>query len=454
LDVTEAILDIYSNTSRGENVSFLIWDASEGKVYSNVTPTFTFNSDQLIGKPVDPILISCDNKLRIEYSLSRGWNWVSVNINNTSSNSTQSYFHNVGSAGDEIKSQESVFDKYSNTAGWTGTLTASGGIKPEEMYKIKLSKAGIQILNGTPFDAQDNPVDIVAGWNWIGFIPQNTMTVNEALASYGPQNEDLIKSQKAFSMYYDRIGWVGSLNIMEPGKGYMLKTKTKSSIIYPVNGLLKNDIEYSQQVIPDILKNNFEINVSNMTVVSQVADSSLILNNKVLLAFSDDKISGIGNKINLNGNISLFFINIQKPYTGNKLKFALMDTVSGSTEFFENELNYIDDYHTGTIESPFMLFNKDENEQTNDTKFSVYPIPFINDLIISGYAEINSDVQIRIMNVLGQDVIKFNKVNIDKSFMINLKTLTAVDLNSLPPSLYILEIIYGDSIQYFNIIKE
>jgi hypothetical protein len=66
------------------------------------------------------------------------------------------------------------------------------------------------------------------------FTSGNQLT-NEALAYFDAVDGDVIKSQNLFAIYDPIIGWNGTLNYLESGKGYMIKsTKNKHSSIQAI----------------------------------------------------------------------------------------------------------------------------------------------------------------------------------------------------------------------------
>ena len=43
---------------------------------------------------------------------------------------------------------------------------------------------------------------------------------------------DVLRSQFEFAEYRDEIGWVGPLTILEPGKGYQIKTTLGGNLTF------------------------------------------------------------------------------------------------------------------------------------------------------------------------------------------------------------------------------
>jgi hypothetical protein len=78
-------------------------------------------------------------------------------------------------------------------------------------------------MSGAPVDPSGVNIPISAGWNWIGYVPNYPLPVSTALGSLTPLNGDIIKGQTAFAQYVAGFGWLGSLQYMEPPKGYQFE---------------------------------------------------------------------------------------------------------------------------------------------------------------------------------------------------------------------------------------
>ena len=61
------------------------------------------------------------------------------------------------------------------------------------------------------------------------------MTLDEAFANLTPANLDYIKTIDGSAVYYEGRGWRGSVGTMNPGQGYIYKSKagTVKSFCYP-----------------------------------------------------------------------------------------------------------------------------------------------------------------------------------------------------------------------------
>jgi len=456
-DVTEAMLSIYSNKQSGDTIQLLVWDANSGITYSNVTPIYHFASDAVIGSPKIPVIISCDNTVRNSLTFNNGWNWISINVANPQSNSVQNMLGTVGSNTDEIWSQKSVYDQYSTQSGWSGSLD-NAGLNPESMYKLHLSKAGVATIDGKIVSTDSAKVSIVPGWNWIGFVPQYNESVNEALASYGPQDGDLIKSQKAFSMYYTGIGWIGTLSIMEPGKGYMLQTTKASKLVYPEKGLLKSFAVEQVNVAPKILGFTGGNAKSNATILAQLEDSTLDLIGKVLVSYSASKCNGYALPISLAIGKNIFFLVADEVADSSNLTFALVDTTTNVKTIFTNRLKYSSNSNNGQINSPYLLksstVNTLSNVVTTFTEGSVYPNPFHNTLHVSGTLNEESKVTIRIFDVLGKEVFMYHTTKAKGSYSIDLNNQNETSIDKLPSGWYNVEVNTNTETFHTSVLKQ
>ena len=80
-DMWYVFLTAYSDTTKYQGLTFRIWDASTGTVYS-ATPSnsITFESDKVNGSIGNPIVFDATNGYIQNISLKEGWNWISFNV--------------------------------------------------------------------------------------------------------------------------------------------------------------------------------------------------------------------------------------------------------------------------------------------------------------------------------------------------------------------------------------
>ena len=64
-------------------------------------------------------------------------------------------------------------------------------------YVIKVENAATWTSTGTPLEVNNTPLDLNEGWNIIGYVPQNAMAVETALASIDGWSERSLTGKTA-----------------------------------------------------------------------------------------------------------------------------------------------------------------------------------------------------------------------------------------------------------------
>src|SRR5690606_21996551 len=230
----------------------------------------------------NPVVFDGMDMLFRDMLLKRGWNWISFNLVSPALNSVNTALANGSwASGDMVKNNDLGFDQYSATQGWVGYLNRFNNIS---MFMLSTNNAQTLSISGTPVDVTQTAIPVKGGrWNYISYLPQTNLTVKEALAGYDATEEDVIKSQTGFAMYDARNGWVGNLQYMEPGKGYMLyrKDATNTEFKYPAieGGMRQSGGQLNPLELP--VQNNFGF-AENMTSVAVVSGLTLMPDDKVL----------------------------------------------------------------------------------------------------------------------------------------------------------------------------
>jgi hypothetical protein len=225
-------ISIYGNTEHSNQpITFRLWSAASGRIYPKVEPSVAnirFSPTQMIGSIPNPVVFNALDVSLQELGLNRGWNWVSFNVLNDNPTILDQVKSSLGSAGMMIKGR----DAYLQQPGWHGTLSS---ISEKNMYLIHTNRGHTLAVEGQHTNSATTPISINPGWNWIGYIPSFALSVKDALAGIHAQVGDIIKGQVGFSMYSGMGGWIGSLNFMEAGKGYMYfsANTTAQTLIYP-----------------------------------------------------------------------------------------------------------------------------------------------------------------------------------------------------------------------------
>ena len=167
------------------------------------------------------------------FSFPNGWSWWSPSVD--ADNLLEQIKQSLGANGVEITSKENGnLTYYPGGLGWLGSLNS---MEVGKMYKIKTNSACSITLTGTPAIPEDHAITIKTGYNWIGFIGDEGLTVNAAFANFQPTNGDIIKSKNGQSAtYITGLGWMGGGNMtLQPGQGYIYQSKAteEKTLVFP-----------------------------------------------------------------------------------------------------------------------------------------------------------------------------------------------------------------------------
>lgn len=410
-----AFLDIYSNSVSGETVEFRFWDASQGRVYVDLTPQLDFASDSSIGTPSEPQVFEAPAEIYQTIPIESGWNWISFNLESSVSGDMNQMLQTLTpSTGDVIKGAR-FFDQYQESFNsWGGSLSNSGGIQLNELYKLQVTGDSDLIYTGSVTDPTTKPIEIVSGWNWIGYLGLRNLTVNAALATFTATDGDLIKGQFAFAIYDSNLGWVGSLTHLEPNQGYMLQAANGGTLIFPAGGIGGGKTaDSTPQTLAvsehwDIDRHAYP---SNMTIIGQVewCDLPNMTDDLRVGAFDGEECRGIG-KLWFDAGTEQYFtyLTVYGDNESKDLTLKLVHEETGIELEVEEGLFYEQD---GIITNGFykttneLACNKLLDKLPQDGYFSqVKPVPFDSELEIEFTLEESSDVEVIVYDMAGKPV--------------------------------------------------
>ena len=150
-----------------------------------------------------------------------GWSWWSSYVEIT----LQQLENAIGTNGASIVSQHGSVS-YLNGLGWDGNLTE---IDLSQMYELNMTGSIELTVSNVLADPTDHPITLNSnGYTWIGYPVQQSMNVADAFVGLNAEMGDLVKSKTSMAMYTGN-SWVGTLNSLEPGQGYMYKSNATSS---------------------------------------------------------------------------------------------------------------------------------------------------------------------------------------------------------------------------------
>ena len=126
---------------------FYIWDASDGKLKEatlNNQLVIQYAQDGIVGTYSVPVIFRNTAITGQQVPLNEGWTWTSFNVTDARFNSLNTLTRSlILNTSDIIQSNApALFDVYqynpldSASSGWAGSISDSGGVKNNKMYKI------------------------------------------------------------------------------------------------------------------------------------------------------------------------------------------------------------------------------------------------------------------------------------------------------------------------------
>jgi hypothetical protein len=401
------LLSVYSNSVSGDTVVFYIWDASDGKLKEAVLDdqlSVSFLADDIIGTYTSPSIFSNTDVMSQQLALNQGWTWVSFNVDDVLFNDLNALTKDlVLGTSDLIQSNgPALFDAYQydpvNSAnnGWSGTISANGGISSNKMYKINLANAQLLSIKGVPVDLNTWTFDLAQNWNWLPYVATKNAPIGEALANLDVTDGDFIKSQSLFASYSASLGWKGSLTYLKAGEGYMLKVNTPQSFTYPVyldqsasKSIFSKTSNGNQGELTE-LPYAFTQFSNTMSAIVKLPDGY----NTVSFYNEGGQLRGRAATQDINGE-PLAFVTLY----GNAPEILTAQIAMGNntSRATSKSIGFLGDTILGSLSNPFVI-------DLLDADLAISPNPFNSEFEIAINSEKNEIAKLVIINMLSQVV--------------------------------------------------
>ena len=405
-----AYLTIYGNQDHVlQPLRLEIWDASACLRYAVQEDDFLFQPDDVIGDPLSPQVIHTNNLVLREVPLGYGWNWLSFNLDFPNPDLDSALVSLKYPENDLMKGQN-AFSTYFNGGGWIGSLNTLGNTS---MYIYRADQPDTLQIMGNVINPATTPIPVVAGWNWIGYVPNYSLPVNEALSSLSAQTGDLVKSQVSFAQFINpTFGWIGNLKFMSPPNGYQVKLSTPGTLIYPPSSNLSGGGTHAETRGPGdvafwtINPTQFEYSMTliGMLKVNEVNATSATME---LGAFVNGQLRGTGQAIYIPSLQSYeFFETVYGTAPGELVQYKLFDSSTGAIQDLNESMTFSPDSHQGSIDSPlpFTLLNSGTNEANLVQSFEIQPNPFQSETNFRFALANTQEITLTIMDISGKAV--------------------------------------------------
>ncbi len=279
----------------------------------------------------------------VKWLLTEGWNWNSHDLSAPLA-ATQ-----LASVATRLVTQEreAINDP---TLGLVGNLES---IYATEALKLLASASAEKAFSGEQFNPTATQIDLVSGWNWLGYPLSTALSLNDALALLEPEVDDCIETlDGGFATYTADGEWTGSLQLMQPGRGYLYKSGSDKSFVYNTVSSVANAQSlygaHRLQLKPSAYAVDCHRYPNMMPIVATLSGGTLSEGSQVV-ALSEGECRGIA-PIASNGMI---FLSVYGQ--GNEtIQFVAIDALTNEALPISNTTSFTADM-LGTVGSPYVL---------------------------------------------------------------------------------------------------
>ena len=359
-------------------------------------------------------------RVTIEYDLKTGWNWVSFGVEDESMDDINDVLGGLYNArtlrGDEAQATHSGI--------WTGELKA---LSPEQSYKLQMIADGAYSVTGEPIT--DFTLTLKPGWNWLGYLPTDELSITEALAFVPAEAGDVLKGQDSFVLY-DGEQWLGDLTNMKPGLGYMYFSKSTKSFGFPEQHMashsyVKADPKLGKAGSPWFYD---PYKYANNMAINAVITNMMLSDEGWIAAFVGEECRGAAPIAN-----GVFYLTVHGDLNSEALSFKLYEPYLGYVDLApQNYLEFMDSF-APSASQPIQLTGDISgiSELQGPGNIRIYPVPVTDRLYIDGLVDADRLV---IHAVSGMQMMKISNANV----------ANGIDVSQLVDGMYVISIQSGD----------
>lgn len=401
-------------------INLQIWDASACLLYGTVVENYGFIPDGIAGDANTPVTATTNSMVLRQIPITPGWNWLSFNLAFPNPAITPALSSLKYPANDLMKSQTQFANYYGNS--WVGSLTT---LDNRKMYQYRADKADtLQLLGLCLPDTMS--VYVKTGWNWIGYLPAYSLSINSALATLKNDGKiqagDLIKSRTGFAQYIINpvyTGWLGNLEYLTPPYGYQLKmTKpgvNNAKLTYPPQSFKGDNSQVAGRgdVSPAFWTIDPSQYESSATLIGMLSADGVNATgpNMELGAFVGNEVRGVAQAMFIEPlNSYQFFLTYYANNNGDLVQFKLFNSDNGQINTLNESMFFNADNHQGSIDVP-MPFTYNGLTGIDDVlsslSFEVRPNPFSQATEIRFALKQASLVDVTVIDLNGRTVAHF-----------------------------------------------
>lgn len=376
----------------------------EGATGQSFTPSVSGNYFVVVSnggcesEPSDTYYVNLSGGQQVAWNLQGGWNWVSVNLKNMTD--PKAFLRPVLEQTNRMLGQSQELTK-DPVYGMVGELKE---LAPSTSYKLQMSSNASLAWEGDAFPAEEVAIPLKRGWNWLGYVPTVELTPDVAFADAQPILGDEIKGQAGFAQY-DGSRWVGSLQQLKPGEGYMYYSGAEKIVHYST---AQATVLRSMDLRAEAGNNAYSCDPykypDNMSMIAAVYDGGVKMEPGIysIGAFAGNECRGVG--VYADGYL---FITVYGGKKGENISFKAFENATGKEMAIKETVRF-GETTIGSLSLPFALHVTNSSsvgiEGIEDVYLTVYPNPVRSQLNIGGDYHLVKRVMVLGLN--GQKLIR------------------------------------------------
>ena len=275
--------------------------------------------------------------------LVKGWNWVSHNQDDALT-SDKLEIDNV----DRVLTQ--IGEIYRDPKlGFIGNIE---DVNATDAFKVHTTDAGNLQLGGVMFNPYFSPVELRQGWNWLGYPLDKEITVEDAFSFMESEKDDVITSLEDGYSQYDGEQWIGTLNTLIPGRGYMFKSVSDKELPYNIFAAAALSTNAASEIPSDDMSWKHDThaypNVMCVTADLYNKDVKVGAGEYLVGAFVDGECRGVGEYV---GNTLFLSVHGDKNV---EVTLLAMNTESGVVYDITEKIVFTQDV-VGSVSMPYPL---------------------------------------------------------------------------------------------------
>lgn len=280
-------------------------------------------------------------KSTVNLGVATGWTWISHNTDEAID------VADLNAEGiSRILSQTQEVMREGNL-GFVGNLKE---LSPTSAYKVHGTAEALVPVTGYAYDPSLT-FDVYAGYNWIGYPLDEVKTVDEAFETTDCELGDVVTGREGFSIF-DGEKWIGELETMVPGQGYMYKSVSDKEVSYLTSTVSKAAAAFAA---PKRIESTWAVDKAKypsiMPMIINVvkADGSIAKSGEFEVgAFNGSECRGVGRYID-----GLIFMSVFGN-TGDVITFRLLAPDAEEAIVAAETLTFVEALQ-GSLSEPFRL---------------------------------------------------------------------------------------------------